>query len=212
MAKLRRPIDRDRFLAAWTLARLAMSDHLDIPPEQIRVVRRCPTCGQPHGKPRLAGQPPLPLELSISHAGSRVAVAITCGAPVGIDVEVVQTADVAEELAPSVLVPSELRALSRCAATLAVSFTRYWVRKEAVVKATGHGLAAASLNDLEVSAPDELPRLLRWPHDPTLPERLALSDLNPGPGYVASVAVIGACIEVTEHDGAWRLAAIAPRT
>ena len=65
---------------------------------------------------------------------------------------------------------------------------RYWVRKEAIAKATGEGLRLP-FSKLTVSGPDELPRLLCWPDQQPL-ERVALYDLKVGVAHLASLAVL----------------------
>jgi hypothetical protein len=61
------------------------------------------------------------------------------------------------------------------------------VRTEAVLKATGQGLAVSS-RTVDISTEEE-PRVIRWPWgDPT--GRVSLFDLNPGRRYVAALAVI----------------------
>src|SRR6266571_4204656 len=68
-------------------------------------------------------------------------------------------------------------------------FASYWVRKEAVVKATGDGLRAR-LAGLVVSDPMAGPRLLRWDERPDIPGRVTLRTLSPGGGYAACVALL----------------------
>ena len=70
--------------------------------------RECPRCGRPHGRPRVDG-----LQVSTSHTVGRVAVAVTAGNPVGIDVEL----DRAERFAELAITAAE------------------WTRREAVFKA-----------------------------------------------------------------------------
>jgi 4'-phosphopantetheinyl transferase len=63
---------------------------------------------------------------------------------------------------------------------------RWWVRKEAVLKMTGHGLLADP-SRLSVSPPDAPPRLLRW--DGPGPRPVAqMADLDID-GFVAALAV-----------------------
>ena len=76
-------------------------------------------------------------------------------------------------------------------------FHAYWCRKEALLKATGHGLAAP-MTAIHVSAPGEPAEVLSWDDDKAVsPVRLA--DLTPGPGYAASLAVLTARpLKITE--------------
>jgi 4'-phosphopantetheinyl transferase len=186
LAALRRPADRDRFAAGCGIARLALAVYLDRRPDAIVLDRTCPTCGRPHGKPRLAAPAPAPLELSVSHSGDRVAVAFTVGVPVGVDVEVLRPDLPVAELAPQVLNTDEQRALDLLPPAARPRFLlERWTRKEAILKALGVGLAVppASVDASSPAAP------------------LALHELHPGPRHLASLAVAGDCLRVVELDG-----------
>ena len=63
-----------------------------------------------------------------------------------------------------------------------------WVRKEAVLKATGHGLRIPP-DQVEVSGPGEDPALLGWPLDID-PASVDLHTLDPGDGYAGAVALL----------------------
>jgi 4'-phosphopantetheinyl transferase len=201
LAALRQPADRDRFLVACSLTRLALASYLGLPAAMVRISRTCPRCRRPHGKPRLAPPAPAPIELSVSHSGNRIAVAFGWGAAVGVDVEQLRADVAVDELARHALTPGEaeqVRGLEGAERT--VGFLTYWTRKEAVVKALGHGLAV-DLRSFSVSGPGEPPGLGSWPPQSRLPTELSLHDLRPGSGYVGSLAVVGACDRLVERDG-----------
>jgi len=184
--------DRARFAVGAALLRLVAGRMLGVAPERVAVDRSCRTCGRPHGKPGLGEGNP---HLSVSHSGSYVAVAACPEAPVGVDVEHAARRTDYQALVKHVLSPEEAPA-----AVDAASFLRYWVRKEALIKATGDGLGAG-LRKVMVSPPQEAPRLLSYPGQPGL--RAALHDLAGRPGHPAAVAVLTSCpLEVTEHDAA----------
>jgi 4'-phosphopantetheinyl transferase len=177
--RLRRPADRDRFLTAHALARLVLGRRLGRHPAALRLRSQCGQCGGPHGKPRMAfGE----LELSLTHAGERVGVAVA-SVPVGIDVEDLALTRVDQALAAQVLSPAELdRWLALPPGRRVGSLLRAWTRGEAVVKALGVGL------DVD---PRDLP-----------PDTARVVDLDPGPGFVGSLAVLGALTPtVIQHDG-----------
>lgn len=67
---------------------------------------------------------------------------------------------------------------------------RTWVRREAILKATGHGLAIDPTR-VVVSGEDESPRLLHWPEGPLTD--LHLFDIAPTPEIVGCVAWRGWC-------------------
>lgn len=178
-----RPEDKARFVTGRFLARTALAEATGLAPETIRFTTDCPHCGAGHGKPRLPGSG---LDFSLSHSGDRVVLVLAEGAEVGVDVERESDRDV-DRLAEMVLAAPE-RAVLAAMADRKRGFHSYWSRKEALLKATGHGLAAP-MTDIHVSAPDDPPEVLAWQGDAAVsPVRLA--DLTPGPGYAASTAVL----------------------
>lgn len=187
--RYRRTADRDRFATGVVVSRIVLGALLRTPPGRVPLDRSCLACGAPHGRPRLAGCG-RELRLSVSHAGDRVALAVTRAPAVGVDVEVVSNGSDVDGLEARVLTPTEACALSGLdPARRAVGFLTYWTRKEAVVKATGDGLGA-DLRRIEVSPPAAAPELLEWRDRRDLLARVTLRGLHPGPGYTACLAVI----------------------
>lgn len=76
--------DRARFLLGAVMLRSAVGQQLGIRPEDVPVDRECESCGAWHGRPRVPGSS---LQLSVSHAGLLVALAMAVAGPVGVDVE-----------------------------------------------------------------------------------------------------------------------------
>lgn len=174
--RLRREEDRARFTVATALLRLAVGRILGTPPDRVAVERTCPTCGEPHGRPRLPGGE---LEVSISHSGGLVAVAVTATAPVGVDVEEARELD-ATALAAQILAPGER-------ADGLDGFFTLWARKEAVVKATGDGLRVR-FNQVAIGADG---RVRSYPGREDL--CAVVVDLAPPrPGYAAALAALAA--------------------
>lgn len=201
-AGYRREVDKLRFLTGRTLIRALAGRRLGIEPERIVLDSSCYSCGKPHGKPRVVAGSPLPAapEVSISHSGSLVALAMVDGAPVGIDVEQIRAADV-DELARLTLSAAERPAFQAIRDNdRQGAFFRYWSRKEAVVKAAGKGMSIA-LSTLTLSAHDAPPRVVASESAEVDPARVHMADLTPGHDYRASVAVLGGePLEVTEQD------------
>lgn len=203
--------DRLRFLAAHALARIVLARYLGEDPSALRFAAPCSTCGEPHGKPRLS-HPPANLEMSLSHSGDRVVVAVARGVHIGIDVEQVPPGADESAVIEDALSPAEQRSLQEVPSALrARAFFRYWVRKEALLKATGDGLAVPPAL-ITVSAPDQPARLVAWEERP-VPGLLAqLSDLHPGEGLVGCVALLTKVNHrVLEHDAAALLKGAAAR-
>jgi 4'-phosphopantetheinyl transferase len=199
----RREIDKFRFLTGRALIRGVVGAELGVPPGDVVIDSSCFGCGKPHGKPKVDG-----LEVSISHSGEWVALALTESAPVGVDVEEVRDAEVddlarisfsAAELAAFRAVPQDRRK---------AAFFTYWSRKEAVVKATGKGMSVA-MSKLTLTAHDEPPRVVASTAPEVDVSTVHMADLNAGDGYRASVAVFSATApEVTERDAAGLLASL----
>ncbi|GAA4757634.1 4'-phosphopantetheinyl transferase family protein [Citricoccus nitrophenolicus] len=89
VAALEREADRGRSMLGAALLRVAVADHLGVPPAAVEVDRTCDDCGAPHGAPRIIG--PLTQRahpaVSVSHSGVLVVVAVGDVGPVGIDVQ-----------------------------------------------------------------------------------------------------------------------------
>jgi 4'-phosphopantetheinyl transferase len=163
LASLRDEGDRRRFVGARLLLRQVVAGATGCPPDEVALHQTCGRCGGPHGRPTVEVGGRAGPEVSFAHAGDLVIVAVG-PAPVGVDIEPMR-ADIA---------PGDLRT---------------WVRKEAVLKATGHGLDVdPSL--LEVGPPTSPPKLTGW-HGPGRRPALRMADLEPEPGYLAAVARLG---------------------
>ncbi|GAA3390865.1 4'-phosphopantetheinyl transferase family protein [Streptomyces roseoviridis] len=178
---LLRPGERALYLTAHALLRLVLGEALGRDPAGLVFA------AGPHGKPYLEDAP---VEFSLSHSGERVAVALTSGTPVGVDVERVTRP---AELPLPVLSEEERVAFDRVPGPeRAAAFTAYWVRKEAVLKATGEGLRVDPAR-LTVSAPDRPARLIGWRgRNDVQPHRtVRLYDLDAGEDYRGAVALLG---------------------
>jgi 4'-phosphopantetheinyl transferase len=182
--RYRQRVDRLRSLTGAWLLRTAVARITGERPGDALIDRTCADCGQQHGRPRLPAA--VGIEVSVSHAGSLVAVALTRLGDVGVDVEhapLVGQSD--HELAENTLSARELAALSD---RPDVDFPRLWVRKESLLKATGHGLRMP-MSRIEVTPADRPPALLAWPLDIPV-DQVRLADLTPGRRHHAAVAVL----------------------
>ncbi|MGW5424725.1 4'-phosphopantetheinyl transferase family protein [Streptomyces sp. NPDC003943] len=185
---------RAQYVTAHALLRTVLGEVLDRDPVSLSFDKG------PHGKPYLAGAP---VEFSLSHSGELVAVALSLQAPVGVDVE--RVPEPSAELPLPVLSPAERAEYDKVPEPeRAAAFATYWVRKEAVLKATGEGLRVDPAR-LTVAAPDRPAELLGWrgrdgraeagrdgdrdgvqPHPP-----VRLYDLDAVDGYRGAVALLG---------------------
>ena len=210
----RRLEDRERFLVGCALAKAALARYTGRSPADVRFDRTCAACGEPHGKPAIAGGGP---GHSVAHSGDLIAVAVAAaGAPVGVDVEQAEERrhllggdGDPEALARLVLSEAEQAALAAVPAHgRARAFLVAWTRKEAVTKATGDGMSAA-FSEVVVAADGGPPRVTAWPY-PRSPREVSLLDLDAADGYVAALAVIGRCDAARARDGSALLADLGP--
>jgi 4'-phosphopantetheinyl transferase len=157
--------DRRAYVAAHALLRVKLSEIMDRTPQGWRFAAAA------HGKPYLVDAP-RDLRFSLTHTRERVAVAICEGVEIGVDIESASRRAESLKLAERFFAPDEavfLRALEGDARREA--FFAIWTLKEAVLKATGLGLAGGldgfviSLDPLALKmreAPETVWRLAHW--------------------------------------------------
>jgi 4'-phosphopantetheinyl transferase len=130
-----------------------------------------------------------------------VALAVTSGAPVGVDVEEVRETDV-DGLAGICFSPAELDVFQSLPAESRVgAFFTYWARKEAVLKATGKGMSVV-MSKLTLTGFDSAPRVVASLAAEVDVSRVQMVDLDRGGDYRACVAVFAdGGVDVVTHDG-----------
>jgi len=197
LARFRRPADAARYLGAHALTRLVLGELVGLAPAAVPIERTC-RCGEPHGKPTTPGGP----GFSLTHAGGVVGVSVWPDGPVGLDVEPVRDLPDLTAIMRHTASPAELTG----GPTGVEGFFAAWTRKEALLKATGDGLAGAmSAITLDGAA------VRGWTgeHAPAGP--VWLRDLSPAPGYAAAVAGLGPAPRVVQQRGDRALRASAGR-
>ncbi len=204
-AGYRREADKLRFLTGRALIRGVVSQELGIAPIEVVLDSSCFECGKPHGKPKVVGST---LEVSISHSGEWVGLAMTDGAPVGIDVEEVRDAEV-DGLAGICFSPPELTTFKAVPEDdRRGAFFTYWARKEAVLKATGKGMWV-TMSKLTLTGYDEPPRVMSSETPEVDIEAAQMVDLDRSSGYRACMAVFADTVpKVEEHDATDLIAAL----
>ncbi|HYD31063.1 MAG TPA: 4'-phosphopantetheinyl transferase superfamily protein [Azospirillaceae bacterium] len=136
MARARRFARADlqrRFVVARGRLRAILARYLGADPADLAFAQ------EEAGKPFLAGGGDL--RFNLSHTGDHAVVAVAWGREVGVDIETRQRFDDLDGLAALVLGSDERQALAaHDAADRSLAFLVAWTRKEALLKATGHGL------------------------------------------------------------------------
>lgn len=152
---------------------------------------------RPRGQaPRVIGSGE-PLHVSVAHTGHLVVVALSPWR-VGVDVEM-DDAD-AEAVAAALSAREHAVIAALPAHRRATALLRTWVRKEAVLKALGAGLARDP-RTVELTSPDEPPVLLAS-SELTEPGSVAIRDLEARPGAIAALAVMDGAVDgAEENDG-----------
>ena len=189
---------RRRFVAAHAALRRILAGYTAIPARQLRF-----STG-PHGKPALeSSSKSLPrLEFNLSHSADLALVAVARERPVGVDLERWERDMNHLELAERFFSPSErasLRALAERHDDLVSGFFAAWSRKEAYLKALGHGVTRG-LHHFDVTlAPSEPARLLADRLDGAI-ERWRMCSILPETGFSGALVVADPLGEVLLLD------------
>jgi 4'-phosphopantetheinyl transferase len=155
--RYRREEDRDRGLAAHAVLRRLLGSVVGAPPRDLVLGTWCAACGSAeHGKPFLTGWGDVPpVQFNVSHSGELVAIALAGPAwEVGVDVESRSRTVNWHALRRSVFADAEWQDTA-ASADPARARTDAWSRKEACVKATGHGLATSLRSVLITTSPPD---------------------------------------------------------
>jgi 4'-phosphopantetheinyl transferase len=186
---------RPGYGAGRAALRILLGARLEIAPERVVFARHCASCERNgHGRPAVAGVGPRELDFSVATAGTVTVIALVRQGTVGVDVERVPADGTAFWPRPS-FNARERQALERLAESeRPEAIARSWVRKEAVAKFVGRGLALP-LQSVEVAGD---PQHWRLP-DPLL----RVADLELGPPFVAAVAHDGKAAVPVVQEWAW---------
>jgi len=125
--------DRRRFSLTRAALRRLLGSYLGVSPQEVFFRYN------EYGKPYLDGWD---LEFNVSHSNDVALIGLVRGADIGVDVERIRPGYPGHEIASRFFSKSETDGLSAVAdAEYALAFFRCWTRKEACVKAHGHGLS-----------------------------------------------------------------------
>lgn len=161
---------------AHELLRTGAAAFHGIAPDRVVVGHACPRCGSDeHGRPTLLATASLraPAHVSLARAGDLSVVAITDIGPVGVDTEPDGAAGF-----------PGLDDVARHREERSGDTTCTWVRKEALLKATGHGL---SVDPRDVRLDEH--GLAAWESPLAPPEHVWMRDVDV-PGHAVAVVVL----------------------
>lgn len=140
-ARLVREEDRSRFALAHGGLRGVLSRYLGTGPGRIVLHRSAE--GKPFLTKELGGQPTI--TFNMSHAHGRALIAVSMGQEIGVDLERIRLDVEIAKLSERYFAPSEHATIMQATQEQRPTrFFRYWVSKEAVLKAQGVGLQALS--------------------------------------------------------------------
>lgn len=153
----RRQQDRDGLTLAYAMQRLLLGAAMDVAPASVSLGRDA------RGRPFVAGEP---WSTSLSHADGAIAVAVSAGDAVGVDLEPAAAVRSMPEIAGRVACAHERYVLGGLdPQRQAMELLALWVRKEALLKAAGVGLAIGmerfAAPDAAVVRPPGSPRAFR---------------------------------------------------
>jgi 4'-phosphopantetheinyl transferase len=131
-SRLRRSIDRDRFVGGRVLTRRVLAERLNCRDNAV------PFEFGPYGKPFIRNGP----AFNLSHSGTSVLLGVTHSGQLGVDIQDVEDWEDINSLAQRVFSAAELsNFFAHGNAQRRDAFFRGWARKEAFIKALGTGLA-----------------------------------------------------------------------
>ena len=175
--------DRTRFVVGRGALRAILSRYLGSCPQRIHF-----HYGD-YGKPALVQGN---VHFNLAHSQDLALYAVARDQEIGVDLECIRPIAEIDQIVGRYFSARE-RAVFRVfpAHQIPEVFLRFWVCKEAYLKAVGHGLSGP-LDMVEVSlAWGGTPTLLNIGGDPVAAARWHLQPLEPAPGYVAAVAIEG---------------------
>lgn len=133
--------DRQRYVLAHGGLRAVLSRYLGIGPDRVELSRS--EAGKPSLARELKGRPAI--TFNMSHAHGRALIAVSKGQEVGVDLERIRSDVEVGKLSERYFTSSEHAAVMQSThEQRAIRFFRYWVAKEAVLKARGIGIRGLS--------------------------------------------------------------------
>ena len=164
--------------------RLLLGAYLDVPGKDVHITRRIK--GRPELDPSLSNGE---LNFSVARSGSCYLIGVNSGATIGVDLELAsRRPGKPMALARRYFSQLEIAALSEFdEGELRRAFMHTWACKEAVVKASGMGIANQLCRFSVDTNPDNPPAVLDMQDDDPTAWKLAMAE--PATGAIAAIAV-----------------------
>ena len=179
--------DRFRYVLVHGGLKAVLSRYLRIGPDEVELSRN--EAGKPFVMGELGGQSAI--TFNMSHAHGRALIAVSNGQEVGVDLERIRSDVEVAKLSKRYFAPSEHTAIMQSTQEQrATRFFRYWVAKEAVLKAQGIGLRALSQCEILMGA-DGVGVKVLVPAGSPLQNHWRVRLLSCGEGWEAAVAAQG---------------------
>ena len=186
-ARFIRQQDQVRFVLAHGGLRVVLGRYLGIGPDVLDLYRS--EAGKPSLTRELRGEPGI--TFNMSHAHGRALIAVSKGQEVGVDLERIRSDVEVAKLSERFFAPSEHATIMQLAQEQRASrFFRYWVSKEAVLKAQGIGLRALSQCEISLGT-DGVGAEVLVPVGSPLQDYWRVRLLSCGEGWEAAVAAEG---------------------
>lgn len=138
------PKAKTRFLIGHALIRLVISEYLNVLPQKLRFDIN------PNGRPTLASPFIEGLDFSLSHDGECIALAVSCGATIGLDIADIQRADAALRISEHFFADVEKQEIRNTGDDADITALKFWTVKESIVKVVGASIWNA-LSDLQLT-------------------------------------------------------------
>jgi phosphopantetheinyl transferase len=143
-ARLKSPLERQRYLAGRVFTRHVLSNLTGVAPENVEII--IDQCGKPClTLPEVTGRLPLEslLKFNVSHSENFLCIATALGCDVGVDIEVVNP-DLDVLAISEACLDGEDTHRVRCSfpSERSLVFYQLWTGREAFAKMMGHGVSS----------------------------------------------------------------------
>jgi 4'-phosphopantetheinyl transferase len=193
-ARFRFDRERNRYAARHGILRVLLSAYMKCAPPAVEI------CSGSNGKPYVDDRAhETALQFSMSHSAGRAVFAFGRSGGVGVDIERISGFQGVQEFVAMNFTSAETQEVECCPESMRLeAFFKLWVRKEAVLKASGYGLAIP-LNCVDVSTlgSNEVPWSVRRIEGDASGREFRLTDVMVAPGFAVALAAVNSGCELS---------------